>query len=177
MSAETFYEVLGVSESASSQAIRAAWERLSSRPYYADAETRERYAEIKTAYATLADAEKRAAYDRERRIARSAALKKNRKVVPAIAGVFAIVMSTYLYSTTRPDASVFVAKSEMAEPGRAAATSEAAVGAHIELKFKARSNGGPARSAEPLALKLEKELPLMEMARASRARVPTDRQH
>ena len=73
MASKTLYEILEVSESASPETIRAAWERLSplwdpERPENATTmEARLQYNAINDAYLTLANPTRRAAYDRRLR--------------------------------------------------------------------------------------------------------------
>lgn len=71
MGAKTLYDILEVSPSASPEAIRAAYERLSAKydPYTGEnrsADTRLRHDAVKEAFLTLGAPEKRARYDRER---------------------------------------------------------------------------------------------------------------
>src|SRR3989304_3415678 len=66
--ARNFYDVLGVSRSASDKEVRQAFRRLA-RKYHpdvnpGDAQAEERFKEINRAYEVLSDADKRKKYDR-----------------------------------------------------------------------------------------------------------------
>ncbi len=67
MNQRDYYEVLGISRSASREEIRTAFRRLA-RQYHPDvnreADAEERFKEINEAYAVLSDEQKRASYDR-----------------------------------------------------------------------------------------------------------------
>jgi len=67
MTQRDYYEVLGVSRSATSEDLKSAFRRLA-RQYHPDvndaSDAEERFKEINEAYAVLSDADKRAAYDR-----------------------------------------------------------------------------------------------------------------
>lgn len=67
MAKRDYYEVLGVSRSASESELKSAFRRLA-REYHPDvnksSDAEERFKEINEAYAVLSDGEKRAAYDR-----------------------------------------------------------------------------------------------------------------
>src|SRR5687767_5558445 len=68
MSKRDYYEVLGVARNASDQEIKSAYRKLALKYHpdrnQGDAHAEERFKEAAEAYAVLADAQKRAAYDR-----------------------------------------------------------------------------------------------------------------
>jgi molecular chaperone DnaJ len=67
MAQRDYYEILGVSKSASQEELKSAFRRLA-RQYHPDvnnaSDSEERFKELNEAYAVLSDSEKRAAYDR-----------------------------------------------------------------------------------------------------------------
>ncbi len=72
MAAKDFYQILGVSDSASQEAIKKAYRRLA-KQYHPDAnpnnpQAAERFKEISEAHSILADAEKRKQYDQMRKL-------------------------------------------------------------------------------------------------------------
>ncbi|NMB59769.1 MAG: DnaJ domain-containing protein, partial [Chloroflexi bacterium] len=67
MAQRDYYEVLGVSRTATADDLKSAFRRLA-REYHPDvnksADAEEKFKELNEAYAVLSDTEKRAAYDR-----------------------------------------------------------------------------------------------------------------
>ena len=93
MAEKTLYEILELSETASPESVRAAWDRLSARfnPNRAenatDPATRTRYAAVKEAYLTLGNPQKRAAYDQRLNARWNAAVNQSFHLSPKAAFV------------------------------------------------------------------------------------------
>ena len=137
MAGQTLYEILEVRQTASQVAIRAAWERLSAqwdpvRPYNTDAEARTRYAAIKDAYATLGNAQKRAAYDKKLNAVSKPSVAKPSRAMPKFAMVVLAVLAIagYNYTGKREQGQIDIAKAPVA---REAEVNEADSGAKNEV--------------------------------------------
>lgn len=117
MADRTLYEILEVSETASQDTIRSAWDRLSARwdpdrSPIADPDARTQYAAIKEAYLTLGNPDRRAAYDRKLAAVWQTTVHKPAISFPKFAfiTVAALAMGGYYYNGKREQAQLEAAK-------------------------------------------------------------------
>ena len=163
MVTQTLYDILEVSEIASQDNIRAAWDRLSvqwdpARPHNADAEARGHYAAIKNAYATLSNVQKRAVYDRQLRTSSRVPVKKRSKVVHMIAvALFIAGFGAYQYSDTPGVARITAGKTEAAAKPSKAQQPETAAKLDVGIAPKHQQHSEPARRSESVRLRLDTE--------------------
>jgi curved DNA-binding protein CbpA len=127
MADRTLYEILEVSETASQDTIRAAWDRLSAkwdpdRSPIADPEARTQYAPIKEAYLTLGNPDKRAAYDRKLAAAWQTTVHKPASSFPkfALIAVAALAIGGYYFNGKREQAQLDAAKAVAAAKAKEA---------------------------------------------------------
>ena len=165
MATRTLYSILEVSETASPSTIRAAYDRLCTqwdpaRPFNNDAEARARYAQIKNAYATLGNLQKRLVYDRTIEKTRSAASPKRSNPVYKIALVsFIVVLGAYYYSVEhfqgKPAAALVTAQpaAPSVQPAAVATITKTPI-ATVEEREDAKA----ARASNSFFLKLDTEL-------------------